>query len=708
MTHDEFDSLIAISLAGGLADEEMAAFEAHRAGCAACARALEEGEAFERAVTGELAPYRAPADLADRIVAAHDAVRPARRWRVPGWVLKPALAAAAAGAMIAVGAWGTREEPAFTDEVRAKLVAQSGIDDAIAKIEWAKEPSYAWEYDGFISYENVDDFAIVEGNPLGLDVDPDYARRWPIAGEWGGQAAMEHTEALNQDLERLIELQRELRGHRDEAREAVIPYSKMVKFPTREEWKKIAERGLKPLPADVEYEFIGAADRIEMIKDDLKIIRTATMEIEVDAYTTAADRAAAVAADLGGLVAGESREKLPNGKLRGQITLRVPAAAFDEAVRRLQEIGDVRNQNTSAQDVGKAYVDLQSRLKNAQTLEERLRKLIEEGKGEVKDLLAVEQELAKVRERIEQMTGELKYYDQQIALSTLTLSIAERDLEQPAEFVETQAAVVDLAAADIDYTYNGAREAVEDAGGQVLESKLNRRDDGVAEGTIKALIPAEKFERTVEAIKALGVVEKAVIDVRESSAGAALGAKRRREAGIVELSIHSPREVQRAGADLRIEAADVAGAYAKLRAQFASGELRDAKIAHSVDGAQALVVAMVPISKFDGAVASVEALGTVKERTIARDEQVLKTPSKEVGRLNVLLVTPPKLIPEEEGFGATVERTWSECATGLLWSVEKLLVGAAYLVVWGLPVVGLWLLFRRLRRKAAAAPAASP
>ena len=49
----------------------------------------------------------------------------------------------------------------------------------------------------------------------------------------------------------------------------------------------------------------------------------------------------------------------------------------------------------------------------------------------------VEVQLGTTNEAIESLKGEIKYYDNRIGLSTLTLQIAEKDLGQPFEYVQT-------------------------------------------------------------------------------------------------------------------------------------------------------------------------------------------------------------------------------------------------------------------------------
>src|SRR5438552_2908382 len=115
--------------------------------------------------------------------------------------------------------------------------------------------------------------------------------------------------------------------------------------------------------------------------------------------------------EAGGFIGATDSEKLPNGKVKGTVTLRIPPKSLDTLVLQLRGIGDLKSQKLVADDVSKAYTDLESQLRAAQAMQERLLGMIKEGKGSIKDLLAAEKELGEWRTKIERITGEKKYYD---------------------------------------------------------------------------------------------------------------------------------------------------------------------------------------------------------------------------------------------------------------------------------------------------------
>lgn len=102
------------------------------------------------------------------------------------------------------------------------------------------------------------------------------------------------------------------------------------------------------------------------------------------------------------------------------ITVRVPRDRFDDAIARIEKLGDVTHRDIKAQDVTDEYVDLQARLKNAYAVRDRLSDLLT--RAAVKDAIEIEKELGRVTEDIERMEGRMKLLRDQIAFSTITVS----------------------------------------------------------------------------------------------------------------------------------------------------------------------------------------------------------------------------------------------------------------------------------------------
>jgi Domain of unknown function (DUF4349)/Putative zinc-finger len=106
-------------------------------------------------------------------------------------------------------------------------------------------------------------------------------------------------------------------------------------------------------------------------------------------------------------------------------TLRVPADQLDATLNDVKTLGRVESESQSGQDVTSQYVDLQARLTNARNTEQRLTDLLRNRTGKLSDVLAVEQEVDRVRGEIEQMEAERKNMSNQVSFATLNATITE-------------------------------------------------------------------------------------------------------------------------------------------------------------------------------------------------------------------------------------------------------------------------------------------
>jgi uncharacterized lipoprotein NlpE involved in copper resistance len=156
-----------------------------------------------------------------------------------------------------------------------------------------------------------------------------------------------------------------------------------------------------------------------------KIIRTANLNIEVEDYFLASQKAEEYAKKYNGYVSDSNAYKDANSKNTGTITIRVPEQYFDAVMAELTLIGEVQSKNTNGNDVTEQYIDLESRLNNAQAHEERLVNMYKNASN-IKEMMQVENELARVRQEVEQYQGRLNYLRNRVDLSTITVTLYEQ------------------------------------------------------------------------------------------------------------------------------------------------------------------------------------------------------------------------------------------------------------------------------------------
>ena len=155
------------------------------------------------------------------------------------------------------------------------------------------------------------------------------------------------------------------------------------------------------------------------------VIRNGYASIEVDSLEVAVAAVRQLAATLGGHIGNVAMNTGEYAVRSATIEIKVPSARFDEAVTGLVPIGKVENSSSTAEDVGEEFVDVTARMTNARRLEERLVVLLATRTGKLEDVLAVERELARVREEIERYEGRLRFLRTRVATSTLTVTVHE-------------------------------------------------------------------------------------------------------------------------------------------------------------------------------------------------------------------------------------------------------------------------------------------
>jgi major membrane immunogen (membrane-anchored lipoprotein) len=113
------------------------------------------------------------------------------------------------------------------------------------------------------------------------------------------------------------------------------------------------------------------------------------------------------------------------------LTLRIPQKSFDPFLNETEKMASkVLQRNVSGTDITEEYVDLESRLKSKRAVESRLLEFM--GKAETtEDLLKISKDLAVVQEEIEQISGRIKYLDNQVAFSTVTITLNENKVTVP-------------------------------------------------------------------------------------------------------------------------------------------------------------------------------------------------------------------------------------------------------------------------------------
>jgi hypothetical protein len=156
------------------------------------------------------------------------------------------------------------------------------------------------------------------------------------------------------------------------------------------------------------------------------IIRTGQASVQVDSLEQGIRAVRALAQHVGGYIANSSIAAGTEQTHSATLEIKIPSARFDEAVNGLQPIGHLESVSVSAEDVGEEFVDVAARAQNGRKLEQRLIDILGTRTGRLSDVLAVERELARVREEIERQEGRMRYLRTRAAMSTLAVTVHEK------------------------------------------------------------------------------------------------------------------------------------------------------------------------------------------------------------------------------------------------------------------------------------------
>ena len=180
----------------------------------------------------------------------------------------------------------------------------------------------------------------------------------------------------------------------------------------------------------------GGTTALQLPQDGRKLIMNAELTVEAldfDATLTALREAAEQA---GGYVSSTYLEgEADSGSRYAHYEFRIPAEQYSTFLAAADGAGNVTQKSESVQDVTAQYVDVEARLASLEAQRESLNAMLAQAQ-DVETLLAVQRELADVQYEIESYTAQKRTYDDQIAYSTVQVTVHEvrRVTENPQSF----------------------------------------------------------------------------------------------------------------------------------------------------------------------------------------------------------------------------------------------------------------------------------
>jgi len=647
--HDEIDNWLAGDLHGELSDEERSALHAHLVDCAACRKTHQETKLMNKILEDTLAQEKADPAFEQRMLAGF-------RRRVPqrsGFVkllndlirlraVQITAVAAVLLALVQVGRMITGESATMP----------RGRED-YAKKELFQQPSR---------------FA---------------------ASEPARAGALDKSDELAAGRPQAVPLQAPPPSSSVEAKDKAEAFAR-AQAPTATESNLSAAENAAPKPAETPAPEL--ANR--------KLIRNATVHLEIVSFDDAVQKITAFAKEERGYVATTDSQKQANGKLRGSVVVKVLPENLDRFLQKIRGLGELKNQTLGTEDVTKAYFDTDARLKNAHVMEQRLIDMLKTKTGKVADLLQVEKELARVREEIEKMQGELKYWDSQVQFATVTISIAEKDMEEPAAFLLKERAQLALYAPDVEKIYNEVK-ALASQRVQITNAQLNRDYSGRISAQMSVLIAPEESEAVIARTKGFGRVENFQTQterIAQGGTGMSENAKTKRDK--VELNITISREEQEQAlqqTSLRIRTSSVDEKAKELRtlAEKQNGRVRSSSFSRDPDGREfANVTLRVPMKNYNVLMQSLDSLGKVENVSVQRQDRAGAQidEANAPADISIQVYSQGNIVSHESGLLATLRRTLAQSAGAIMWSLRMIGVAVAFLAPWVVAIVAaIWI-----------------
>ncbi|MEH0574913.1 MULTISPECIES: DUF4349 domain-containing protein [Streptomyces] len=163
-----------------------------------------------------------------------------------------------------------------------------------------------------------------------------------------------------------------------------------------------------------------------------RIIRTASLTVQVKDVPKALDEARATTENAGGYVGDETTVRDQDGAERTRVVLRVPVEKYDDVLAALQGAGKLLERTAKAQDVTDQVVDVDSRIASQRASVARVRELMDRA-TKLSDVVTLEGELSSREADLEALLAEQASLKDRTNLATVTLTLSQKPVAPAAE-----------------------------------------------------------------------------------------------------------------------------------------------------------------------------------------------------------------------------------------------------------------------------------
>lgn len=153
-----------------------------------------------------------------------------------------------------------------------------------------------------------------------------------------------------------------------------------------------------------------------------QIIKNGWLTIKVRKFDKSVQDIGTLAESFGGYV--ENSEENNDGTKTGRFVVRVPVNKFATGIAEFEKLGQVVSKRLAGEDVSIEYRDAGARLRNLRRQESRLLTLVDKA-ASLSDVLALENELNRVRQEIESIEAKINYLGNVTEMATIHLEVRE-------------------------------------------------------------------------------------------------------------------------------------------------------------------------------------------------------------------------------------------------------------------------------------------
>ena len=187
---------------------------------------------------------------------------------------------------------------------------------------------------------------------------------------------------------------------------------------------------------NVAYDTLSSENAAENDLSERKIIKTASLSYQTQAYDDFMDSMSRCVTSYGGYI--ESSEFYGNSMYSSRsnrsayLTVRIPAENYEKFMADAGNLGTLTRKSESQNDVTMSYVDVESHIKAFETERDSLMLLMEKSES-LSDVIALQSRLTEVNYQLDSYKSQLRKYDNLISYCTVNIDVDEVVREVVAE-----------------------------------------------------------------------------------------------------------------------------------------------------------------------------------------------------------------------------------------------------------------------------------